>query len=124
MLSLYAAFNTKTGEMLFRTADRHTSAKFVAFLNDIVINQPRGDEIHVIVEDLWDRKNQAVKDLLEAHPKVQLYFIPTYSSWLDKIELSLGNIERDVYASVPDLRRMLIRYMRHYNQLPWSVKST
>jgi hypothetical protein len=53
-----------------------------------------------------------------------LYFISTYSSWLDKIELSLGNIERDVYASVPDLRKMLIRYIRHYNQLPWTVKST
>jgi hypothetical protein len=24
----------------------------------------------------------------------------------------------------PDLRRMLIRYIRHYNQLPWTVKST
>jgi hypothetical protein len=34
-----------------------------------------------------------------------LYFIPTYSSWLNKIELSLGKIERDVFAAVPDLRR-------------------
>jgi len=35
-LSLYAAFNTKTGEVLGKTAARHTSAEFVAFLNDIV----------------------------------------------------------------------------------------
>ena len=41
-LSLYAAFNTKTGEVLGKTAERHTSAEFVAFLNDIVVNQPRG----------------------------------------------------------------------------------
>lgn len=38
-LSLYAAFNTKTGEVLGKTAERHTSAEFVAFLADIVINQ-------------------------------------------------------------------------------------
>ncbi len=46
-LSLYAAFNTKTGEVLGKTAERHTSAEFIAFLTDIVINQPRGKEIHV-----------------------------------------------------------------------------
>jgi transposase len=47
-LSLYAAFNTRTGEVLGKTAQRHTSAEFVAFLTDIVVNQPRGKEIHVI----------------------------------------------------------------------------
>jgi hypothetical protein len=45
-LPLYAAFNTKTGEVLGKTAARHTSAEFVAFLGDIVVNQPRGKEIH------------------------------------------------------------------------------
>jgi len=38
-LSLYAAFNTKTGEVLGKTATRHTSAEFVAFLSDIVASQ-------------------------------------------------------------------------------------
>jgi transposase len=51
-LSLYAAFNTKTGEVLGKTATRHTSAEFVAFLTDIVVNQPRGKEIHVIADNL------------------------------------------------------------------------
>jgi hypothetical protein len=41
-LSLYAAFNTKTGEMLGKTATRHTSAEFVAFLADIVVHQAQG----------------------------------------------------------------------------------
>ena len=50
-LSLYAAFNTKTGEVLGKTTARHTSAEFVAFLTDIVIDQPRGKEIHVIADN-------------------------------------------------------------------------
>src|SRR6516225_1510644 len=37
-LSLYAAFNTKTGVVLGKTAARHTSAEFVAFLTDLVVN--------------------------------------------------------------------------------------
>jgi len=33
---------SKTGEVLGKTAARDTSAEFVAFLTDIVVNQPRG----------------------------------------------------------------------------------
>lgn len=36
-LSLYGAFNTKAGEVLGKTAARHPSAEFVAFLTDIVV---------------------------------------------------------------------------------------
>ena len=43
-LSLYAAFNTKTGEVLGKTAPRHTSAEFVACLTDIVTHQPNGKD--------------------------------------------------------------------------------
>src|ERR1700727_1859154 len=59
-LSLYAAFNTKTGEVLGKTAARHTSAEFVAFLTDIVANQPRGKEIRVIVDNLSAHKSALV----------------------------------------------------------------
>lgn len=126
-LSLYAAFNTKTGEVLGKTADRHTSAEFVAFLTDIVINQPRGKEIHVIADNLSAHKSQTVKDFLEAHPKVHLHFTPTYSSWLNQVELWFGKIECDVIArgvfiSVSDLKRKLMRYIRHFNKAPRTVK--
>lgn len=126
-LSLYAAFNTKTGEVLGKTAARHTSAEFVAFLTDIVVNQPRGKEIHVIADNLSAHKTGQVKEFLEAHPKVHLHFTPTYSSWLNQVELWFSKIERDVIArgvftSVPDLKRKLMRYIREYNKEPKAVK--
>ncbi len=126
-LSLYAAFNTKTGEVLGKTAARHTSAEFVAFLTDIVVNQPRGKEIHVIADNLSAHKTAKVKEFLEAHPKVHLHFTPTYSSWLNQVELWFSKIERDVIArgvftSVPDLKRKLMRYIREYNKEPKTVK--
>jgi transposase len=126
-LSLYAAFNTKTGEVLGKTAARHTSAEFVAFLTDIVVNQPRGKEIHVIADNLSAHKTWQVKEFLEAHPKVHLHFTPTYSSWLNQVELWFSKIERDVIArgvftSVPDLKRKLMRYIREYNKEPKTVK--
>src|SRR3954447_25022127 len=126
-LSLYAAFNTKTGEVLGKAAARHTSAEFVAFLTDIVINQPRGKEIHVIADNLSAHKSGPVKDFLAQHPKVHLHFTATYSSWLNQVELWFGKIERDVIARgvftfVSDLKRKLMRYIRQYNRAPRTVK--
>ena len=126
-LSLYAAFNTKTGEVLGKTAKRHTSAEFVAFLADIVANQPRRKAIHVIADNLSAHKTKRVKVFLDDHPNVQLHFTPTYSSWLNQVELWFAKIERDVIArgvftSVNDLKRKLMRYIRHYNKAPKTVK--
>lgn len=126
-LSLYAAFNTKTGEVLGRTAERHTSAEFVAFLTDIVVNQPRGKEIHVIADNLSAHKTQRVDEFLERYPNVHLHFTPTYSSWLNQVELWFAKIERDVIArgvftSVANLKRKLMRYIRQYNKAPRIVK--
>lgn len=57
---MYAAFNTKTGEVLGMTAARHTSAEFVALLTDLVANQPRGKEIHRIADNLSADKTDPV----------------------------------------------------------------
>ena len=126
-LSLYAAFNTKTGEVLGKTAQRHTSAEFVAFLTDIMVHQPKGKQIHVIADNLSAHKTKRVDEFLAQYPSVHLHFTPTYSSWLNQVELWFAKIERDVIArgvftSVPDLKRKLMRYIRQYNKQPKPVK--
>src|SRR6185369_7956528 len=59
--------------------------------------------------------------------RVRLHLTPTYSSWLNQVELWFARIERDVIArgvftSVPDLRRKLMRYIRQYIKQPKRVK--
>ena len=126
-LSLYAAFNTRTGEVLGKTAARHTSAEFVAFLSDIVANQPRRKEIHVIADNLSAHKTNKVEEFLDRHPNVHMHFTPTYSSWLNQVELWFGKLQRDVisrgvFTSLADLKRKLMRYIRQYNKAPRTVK--
>jgi len=126
-LSLYAAFNTRTGAVLGKAAARHTSAEFVAFLSDLVAHQPKQKEIHVILDNLSAHKTKKVEEFLAEHPKVQLHFTPTYSSWLNQVELWFAKIERDVIArgvftSVKALARKLMRYIRRYNNDPQPVK--
>lgn len=126
-LSLYAALNTRTGEVLGKTADRHTSQEFVAFLSDVVATQPAQGEIHVIVDNLSAHKTRRVQAFLADHPQLRLHFTPTYSSWLNQIELWFAKIERQliargIFTSVRDLARKLIRYIRHYNKDPKPIK--
>jgi len=128
-LSLYAAFNTKTGNVLGKTASRHTSAEFVAFLADIVANQPKGKQIHVICDNLSAHKTQRVEQFLAENKAVSIHYIPTYSSWLNQVELWFAKIQRNVIArgvftSVLDLKRKLMRYIRHYNKAPKPIKWT
>ena len=106
---------------------RHTSAEFVAFLTDLVVNQPKAKEIHIICDNLSAHKTPAVRAFLAAHPNVQLHYTPTYSSWLNQVELWFNRIERDVIArgvftSVADLKRKLMRYIRQYNHAPKPIK--
>ena len=119
-LSLYAALNTRTGEVIGQTAARHTSEDFLAFLTQVVDAQPRRREVHIILDNLATHKTQKVRTFLAAHPHVHLHFTPTYSSWLNQVELWFAKIERQVLArgiftSVADLRRKILRFIRRYN---------
>ena len=53
-LSLFAALDTRSGQVLAPDGAAHTSAAFVEFLGEIVASQPKGREIHVIVDNLAD----------------------------------------------------------------------
>lgn len=126
-LSLYAALNTDTSEVLGKTATRHTSEEFVAFLSEIVAHQPIGREIHIIADNLSAHKTKRVQEFLAVHKNVQLHFTPTYSSWLNQVELWFNKIERDVIArgvftSTKDLSQKLMRYIRKGNRNPKPVK--
>ena len=126
-LSLYAALNTKSGKVLGQAAAHHTTEEFVAFLGQIVALQPRGREIHIIADNLSAHKTKRVAQFLADHPQLHLHFTPTYSSWLNQVELWFGRIERDVVArgvftSVNDLARKLMRYIRHHNRHAAPIK--
>ncbi len=91
-------FCVSTEEVVADTVPRHTSAAFVEFLGDIVASQPKQREIHVIADNLSTHKTQAVRTFLLEHSNVHLHFTPTYSSWLNQVELWFAKIERNLLA--------------------------
>src|SRR5215468_7199704 len=120
-LSLFAALNPQSGQVLGRTSARHTSAEFVAFLEQIVASQTPAKEIHIIADNLSAHRTSKVWEFLGRNRNVRIHYTPTYSSWLNQVEIWFSKIQRDVIArgifvSVKDLDRKLIRYIRSYNK--------
>ena len=120
-LSLYAALDVKTGRVQGKTARRHTSADFIEFVREVVGKARWAREIHIVLDNLSAHKTQAVAQFLDQNPKVRFHFTPTYSSWLNQVEIWFAKIQRDVIArgvftSVADLARKLRKYIRAYGK--------
>jgi transposase len=89
--------------------------------------------IHIILDSLSAHKTKLVRQFLEQNPRVSFHFTPTYSSWLNQVELWFAKIERDVIArgvftSVSDLARKLRRYINAYSAnarpIQWKYSDT
>jgi transposase len=78
-------------------------------------------EIHIIADNLSAHRTSKVWEFLERNRNVRIHYTQTYSSWLNQVEIWFSKIQRDViargiFASVKDLDRKLIRYIRSYNK--------
>jgi transposase len=118
-LSLYAALDVQTGKVQGKTAKRHTSAEFIDFLEQVVASAPAPQEIHIVLDNLSAHKTRAVAEFLARNPRVRFHFTPTYSSWLNQVEIWFAKIQRDVitrgvFTSVADLARKLMKYIGAY----------
>jgi len=90
---------------------------------------PPRQQIHIILDNLSAHKTQAVREFLQQHPRVRFHFTPTYSSWLNQVEIWFAEIERDIIArgiftSVSDLARKLRRYINAYSANARPIPST
>jgi transposase len=120
-LSLFAALEVATGRVNGMPAARHRSLDFLRFMDRVVVEYGPTQEIHVILDNLSAHKTKAVRAWLAAHPNVRFHFTPTYSSWLNQVELWFAKIERDliargIFTSVPDLHKKLRQYITLHNK--------
>jgi len=118
--SLYAALEVATGKVIGRCRKRHRSIELCAFLSRVIEGRPE-EQIHIILDNLSAHKTSTVQAWLKAHPGVHLHYTPTYSSWLNQVEIWFGMItsqciRRGTFTSVRDLVRRIDSYIQGYNQ--------
>jgi transposase len=119
-VDLFAALNIATGKVISKLSAQHRAVDFRDFLDQIDRQAGPSLDIHVICDNLSAHKAPVVHKWLLAHPRFQLHFTPTYSSWINQVERWLAELqrrclERGVFCSLDDLTAALENWIKTWN---------
>ena len=106
--SLFAAFNIADGTVISEIHRKHRAVEFKKFLIAIDKAVPAELDVHLICDNLSTHKTPAINGWLAKHPRFQLHFTPTGSSWINQVERWFGYLtdqllRRGVHKSVQAL---------------------
>jgi transposase len=121
--TLFAALDVLTGSVIGQCLPRHRHTEFLKFLRTIDREVPRGLNIHLMLDNYATHNHPNVRAWLTKHPRFELHFTPTSSSWLNLVEVFFGKltdkaIRRGIFHSVPDLIDAIQTYLAAHNQNP------
>ena len=121
--SLFAAFNTADGTVISSLHRRHRSTEFKKFLAKIDQEVPADLDVHLICDNYSTHKSPVVKTWLAAHPRFQMHFTPTYSSWLNQVERLFAFVTEDLlqrshHDSVQQLEADIRGWVKDWNTHP------
>ena len=85
--------------------------------------QPHRVKVHLILDNYATHNHPKVRAWLERHPRFELHFTPTSSSWLNMVELFFGKLtDKPIRRGLRLLSRNLIdaieNYLAAHNQDP------
>jgi putative transposase len=119
-LTLFAALDLATGEVIAQCKKRHRHQEFLQFLKHIEANVPKKLDIHLVVDNYGTHKHAKVRNWLAARPRYHVHYTPTYSSWLNQIEIWFNiitqkAIRRGSFRSTKQLRDKIDQFVKDYN---------
>lgn len=118
--NLIAALAVHQGEVTGREISRNNSENFLKFLR-VLDRKYRNVQIHLIMDNLRVHKSKKVTQWLEGKRKFHVHYTPTYSSWLNQIEIWFSILSRKVlkdavWKSEKQLIQALMSYIKYYNK--------
>ena len=121
--TLFAALDVLTGSVIGQCLPRHRHVEFLTFLKTIDRQVPKRLNVHLILDNYATHNHPAVKAWLAKHPRFELHFTPTSSSWLNLVEIFFARltdkaIRRGIFHSVPDLIDAIQTYLAAHNTDP------
>jgi transposase len=133
-VQLFCALAVASGQTFAQTRLTKKFADFKAFLTDLCQSSLCAGikVLHLILDN---GPTHAPKPLatwlasLELSFEVRLYWLPTYASWLDQVEIIFSKVQRDVltpsdFASTLALERTLQAYFADLNHHPKPIEWT
>jgi transposase/DNA-binding CsgD family transcriptional regulator/transcriptional regulator with XRE-family HTH domain len=121
--TLFAAFDTATGEVISSIHRRHRAVQFKKFLTKIDTQVPAHLDIHLICDNYGTHKTPAIKGWLDRHPRFHMHYTPTYSSWLNQVQRWFGlltdqMIRRGAHKNVQALQADIRSWIATWNDNP------
>lgn len=118
-VSLIAALAVHSGEITAKTMKSNNAENFLKFLKALD-RKYRNKKLHIIADNLSIHKHKDVQKWLAGKKKIQLHFTPTYSSWLNQVEIWFNILTKDVvkggiWKSSDQLASQLMEYVKTYN---------
>ena len=118
--NLFAALDVATGQVIAQCKPRHRHQEFLSFLKHIDASVPPDLDVHLVVDNYSTHKHAKVKRWLAARPRYHIHFTPTYSSWLNQVEIWFNiitqkAIRRGSFTSVTQLKEKILHFTEHYN---------
>ncbi|MFN8506182.1 MAG: IS630 family transposase [Dehalococcoidia bacterium] len=97
-LNLFAAFDTRCGQVLARTASRKRASEFVGFLEYLDASLDPSLTIHLVLDNLRVHKGKLATAWFREHPRFVPHFPPVHCSWLNQVEQWFGILQRKLLA--------------------------
>ena len=121
--NLYAALDVASGNVIADLSERHRAMEFRKFLNLINRSVPADLDVHVIVDNSSTHKTPEIHRWLLRHPRFELHFTPTYSSWLNLVErwfaeLTQKWLRRGTHRSTKELEAAILEWTNNWNDNP------
>jgi len=119
-VSLLAALSVHKGDITAKTVERNNHESFLIFLKYLFRKYPR-KQLHIIVDNLSVHKHKKVKEWIDSKKRITMHYTPTYSSWLNQIEIWFGIMTRDVlkdgvWHSKKQLVNQILEFIETYNK--------
>lgn len=132
-LNLFAAFDTRTGEVWGQTYERKRQEEFIAFLEYLEQQLPAHiTTIHLVLDNLSVHKGKKVQAWLAKHCRFVLHYPPIHCSWMNQVEQWFSILQRKRlriadFADKKVLAERLEAFIREWNAIAhpfnWSSKS-
>jgi transposase len=120
-VSIIAAMDVATGQVVAERIARNDSATFLAFLRQLDQSTDPALHIHLIMDNGSSHTSKATRAWLAAHPRFTVTHTPKHASWLNMIEQWFGTLTRRLlrrgdFTSREDLEAQITAFTVRYNR--------
>ena len=132
-LNLFAAFDTRTGNVNATLRRRKRQDEFIELLEKFDSDTPESvTAIHLVCDNISIHRGKRVKAWLETRPRFRMHHTPIHCSWMNQFEQWFSVMQRKRtrapnHADLSDLETKITAFVAEWNDIAhpfkWSPKS-